>query len=68
MAETEGKLFQGVEREGMGFKMLQKLGWSEGKGLGANEDGIATHVRVKKRRENTGIGADVTENSKFNWT
>mmetsp|Transcript_24839 Transcript_24839/g.41515 ORF Transcript_24839/g.41515 Transcript_24839/m.41515 type:complete len:521 (+) Transcript_24839:65-1627(+) len=67
-AEGRGELYQGVERDGRGFKLLQTMGWSEGRGLGANEDGIATHVRVKKRRELTGIGADVTENSKFNWT
>lgn len=28
----------------MGFKMLQKMGWSEGTGLGANAQGITKPV------------------------
>ena len=43
-----------VDKTGFGFRMLAKMGWSEGKGLGANEDGAATHVRVKKRQDNLG--------------
>ena len=34
--------------------MLSKMGWSEGKGLGAKEDGVTAHVKVSKRRENLG--------------
>jgi hypothetical protein len=38
--------------------MLQKMGWSQGKGLGKEEDGMATHVRVKKRSDNMGACAE----------
>jgi hypothetical protein len=34
--------------------MLQKMGWASGKGLGKNEDGMATHIRVKRRGETLG--------------
>jgi hypothetical protein len=47
--------FQGIQRGSYGFSMLEKMGWAEGKGLGAKEDGITTHIRVKKRED--GIGA-----------
>ena len=34
--------------------MLQKMGWSEGKGLGALEDGGLEHVKVKMKCDTTG--------------
>ena len=42
---------------------MKKLGWSEGKGLGKDESGIDTHIKVKKKDEATGLGLDqaVTE-------
>ena len=36
--------------------MLQKMGWSEDKGLGKNETGIVEHIKVKKRDEGIGLG------------
>ena len=36
--------------------MLVKMGWSEGKGLGRNEDGMSSHIRVKRKVESVGIG------------
>ncbi|KAJ2364500.1 hypothetical protein H4S01_003749, partial [Coemansia sp. RSA 2610] len=41
-----------------GFKMLEKMGWSEGKGLGLNEDGEKEHVKIKLKTNQFGIGAD----------
>ena len=40
---------------------LEKLGWTEGTGLGKNRDGRADHIRVTKRREGQAIGAASTE-------
>ena len=33
---------------------MNKMGWAEGKGLGKDEDGILTHVKLKKRTEELG--------------
>ena len=34
--------------------MLQQMGWEEGKGLGAKEDGNTTHVRISRKKDNSG--------------
>jgi hypothetical protein len=34
--------------------MLQAMGWSEGKGLGKNEDGMASHIKVSLKANNLG--------------
>lgn len=39
-----------------GQRMLEKMGWTSGKGLGANEQGITEHVRVSVKNDTTGIG------------
>ncbi len=37
-----------------GKKLLEKFGWSEGKGLGKKEDGDVSFIKVRKNYENTG--------------
>ncbi|XP_076659340.1 uncharacterized protein LOC143362758 [Halictus rubicundus] len=39
-----------------GQKMLEKMGWTSGKGLGANEQGMTEHVRVSFKNDASGIG------------
>jgi Pin2-interacting protein X1 len=39
------------------MKMLQKMGWKEGKGLGANEDGSTENIRVIQKDNQLGVGA-----------
>ena len=41
-----------------GRKMLSKMGWKEGSGLGKNQQGSSTHLRAVKRSESLGIGAE----------
>jgi Pin2-interacting protein X1 len=48
------------DKSRFGFKMLQKMGWSEDKGLGKNENGIVCNVKTKKRDGAIGLGMDET--------
>lgn len=34
--------------------MLEKMGWTHGKGLGANEQGVTEHIRVKYKDDQGG--------------
>lgn len=54
-----------TDKSRFGFKMLEKMGWSEGKGLGANESGMTEHVKIKLKSNNHGVGAD--KKSIRNW-
>ena len=45
--------------------MLEKMGWSQGKGLGAMEDGAKEQIKVWKKNDNLGIGA--TKKTVDNW-
>ncbi|KAJ1727340.1 hypothetical protein LPJ72_005984 [Coemansia sp. Benny D160-2] len=38
--------------------MLEKMGWSEGKGLGAQEDGVREHVKIRLKTNSYGVGAE----------
>ncbi|XP_072394016.1 uncharacterized protein [Diabrotica undecimpunctata] len=48
-------------------KQLEKYGWSEGKGLGRNEDGISTAIKPKLKFDNSGVGHNVGEQFTNNW-
>lgn len=51
-------------------KQLEKMGWSEGTGLGKKRDGMVTHIRAKKREESVGLGGErkiVEEQSDMWW-
>lgn len=45
--------------------MLKKMGWTEGKGLGKTEDGIAECVQQRRREEGQGLG--VADKKSFKW-
>ena len=40
------------------LKQMTRMGWSEGKGLGAEEDGRTDIIRAKKREQGEGLGQD----------
>ncbi|XP_043076433.1 PIN2/TERF1-interacting telomerase inhibitor 1 [Puntigrus tetrazona] len=48
-----------------GQKMLERMGWSKGKGLGRSEQGATEHVKVKVKNNNLGLGTAV--NNEDNW-
>ncbi|ENN83145.1 hypothetical protein YQE_00498, partial [Dendroctonus ponderosae] len=51
-----------IKEDNIGFKMLQKLGWTEGQGLGQNNAGIVDPVNKGAPRDNTqGLGLNVGE-------
>ena len=51
-----------------GEKMMAKLGWSKGEGLGKNKDGLIECVQIKRRDEELGLGAENnTTVSNFKW-
>lgn len=43
-----------VDRSKYGYRMLERMGWCEGRGLGLNEDGQTEHLKVVAKRDNTG--------------
>ncbi|XP_034966762.1 PIN2/TERF1-interacting telomerase inhibitor 1 isoform X2 [Zootoca vivipara] len=45
--------------------MLEKMGWTKGKGLGAQEQGNTEHVKVQLKNNTLGLGA--ATNQEDNW-
>lgn len=45
-------------KNGFGFRMLEKMGWTSEKGLGKNEDGMSDAVKVKRREDGLGLGME----------
>ena len=39
-----------------GEAMMKKMGWEQGKGLGANMDGMTDCIQIKRREEGAGLG------------
>eukprot|EP00601_Ochromonadales_sp_CCMP2298_P028451 CAMPEP_0173346318 /NCGR_PEP_ID=MMETSP1144-20121109/12498_1 /TAXON_ID=483371 /ORGANISM="non described non described, Strain CCMP2298" /LENGTH=182 /DNA_ID=CAMNT_0014293613 /DNA_START=342 /DNA_END=890 /DNA_ORIENTATION=- len=47
-------------KSNFGFRMMQKMGWKEDKGLGKNESGIVDNVKISKRESGLGLGMEET--------
>eukprot|EP01039_Chlorochromonas_danica_P010054 gene10054-11125_t len=45
-------------KSGFGYRMLQKMGWSEDKGLGKDGSGMTSHLKMKKRDVGLGLGME----------
>lgn len=48
-----------------GQKMLERMGWSKGKGLGKSEQGATEHIKVKVKNNSLGLGTSI--NHEDNW-
>ncbi|KAH8973429.1 hypothetical protein BDL97_01G047500 [Sphagnum fallax] len=49
-------LFEGA-KESPAFRLMTQMGWAEGSGLGKDNQGMKSHIRVKNRTDNSGVGA-----------
>jgi len=52
-----GAAFWEQEKNNFGFKMLNKMGWAQGQGLGKKQRGTTSFLRAFKKRDNAGLGA-----------
>ena len=57
LADTLNKNWKN-DKSGFGFKMLQKMGWKEDKGLGKDGSGMVTAIKVQKREIGLGLGGE----------
>ncbi|KAG7242980.1 hypothetical protein INR49_017671 [Caranx melampygus] len=48
-----------------GQKMLERMGWSKGKGLGRTEQGSTDHIKVKVKNDSYGLGANASHEDKW---
>ncbi|XP_041951712.1 PIN2/TERF1-interacting telomerase inhibitor 1 isoform X1 [Alosa sapidissima] len=48
-----------------GQKMLERMGWSKGKGLGKTEQGATEHIKVKVKNNSLGLGTSTSNED--NW-
>uniref|UniRef100_A0A7I4FTQ2 G-patch domain-containing protein n=1 Tax=Physcomitrium patens TaxID=3218 RepID=A0A7I4FTQ2_PHYPA len=61
-------LYQGVLKDSKAFRLMTRMGWEEGSGLGKERQGITSHIRVKVRKDNSGVGTDDAKKAAANWT
>lgn len=53
---VQASVNQSISSENKGFKLLSKMGWSEGKSLGKSQEGIKEPVQVKTQQGTSGLG------------
>uniref|UniRef100_H2YJL4 G patch domain-containing protein 4 n=1 Tax=Ciona savignyi TaxID=51511 RepID=H2YJL4_CIOSA len=46
---------------------MKKHGWTEGKGLGKNEHGMSEPIKVKLKKDTSGVGHDPSEHFTYHW-
>ncbi|CAO3620640.1 unnamed protein product [Mucor hiemalis] len=65
ISQDPNNLFWSKDETKFGFRMMQKMGWAPGKGLGVKEDGKKEHVKIKLKDNTLGVGA--TKKNIDNW-
>ncbi|CAB3366303.1 Hypothetical predicted protein [Cloeon dipterum] len=48
--------FNFADTNNFGKKLMERMGWSKGKGLGRDEQGTTEHIRVTYKNDNKGMG------------
>lgn len=48
-----------ADKDKFGHKMMEKMGWSSGKGLGRDLSGVTSHIGVRKKKDNSGTFSQV---------
>nr|CAG4652039.1 EOG090X0AIB [Triops cancriformis] len=56
---------QPIDKRNKGFKMLSKMGWSSGEGLGKDKHGQSDPILVEGRLQREGLGAAIMEPVEF---
>lgn len=51
----------GSKPSNFAMKQMEKMGWTEGKGLGKTESGISKHLTITKRDDSAGLGSEAVE-------
>lgn len=54
-------------KESFAEKLLRKQGWSEGKGLGKEGQGIVDAIKPTLKFDTSGIGHDIAKEFTTNW-
>ena len=59
--ESKASVTKMIPEENKGHKMMQKMGWKLGEGLGKQSSGITEPINVLIREKNKGLGTGVTK-------
>lgn len=59
MKTQQASVNTSISSENKGFKLLSKMGWSEGKSIGKSQEGITEPVQVKTQQGTSGLGSDL---------
>uniref|UniRef100_A0A1I7S747 G-patch domain-containing protein n=1 Tax=Bursaphelenchus xylophilus TaxID=6326 RepID=A0A1I7S747_BURXY len=51
----------------IGKKLLSKMGWTDGKGIGRNEQGASENIKLKPNYRSAGLGADHKTRQHDQW-
>lgn len=54
---SQGPLACPADTSKFGYKLMNKMGWQDGNGLGVNQDGKTSHIKVSLKNNALGVGA-----------